>query len=106
MLDLIHERAAFRLRGHGKHVAFDVELPAVVEAAQSAFFIAPQDERRTAMRAQFVKQAKLAVRVTKRNQAIAQDFDQDGLAVRLCHLLDQTDRRPMLAHEFAHRRIG
>src|SRR5258708_18343160 len=45
---------------HLDHIAFDVELPAVIETAQSALLVARVDERSAPVRAVFVEHAEAA----------------------------------------------
>ena len=54
-------RRARRLGGHVDDIAFDVEFPAVVQAAQAAFLVAPEGERGAAMQAVLAQDAELFV---------------------------------------------
>ena len=64
-------------------VAFDVEFPAVIDAAQPAFLVAPEEQRDAAMRAEFVDQADAAVAVAERDEILAEQSDAHRRAVRL-----------------------
>ncbi len=62
-----------RLVGHVDAAAVDVELPAVVDAAQSFFFIAAEEQRRAAVRAVVGDQAELVARGPERDQVLAEE---------------------------------
>ena len=83
-------------------VAVPVIFPAVVEAAQPVFLDAAVVEARPAMAAVLGDQPRLARRVAKEHQILAQD------AYRLCaervfrQLGGRRDRLPVTAHQLAH----
>ena len=81
-----------------------VELPAMVDAAQSAFFVAPEEQRGPAVRAVRPQQPDPAGAVAKRDQVLAQRAHAQRRAVRLGQLGAQQHRLPILAHQVAHRR--
>ena len=56
-LDPLGEALVFRDVGHVEAVAFDVELPAVIDATDAAFFVAAEEHRGAAMRAAMIHHA-------------------------------------------------
>ena len=100
------KRARLRLRRHVDDVAVGVELPAVIEAAQSAFLVAAEGERGLAVRTGFAEQPGLAVGVAERDQLFAEQLHPHRRAVRLCDLFGQQRRHPVAAHQPSHRRIA
>mgnify|MGYP001141747806 CR=1 FL=1 len=83
-----------------------IHLPAVVEAAQTAFLVAGQRERGAAVRAVEIEHAELAVGIAERDEVLAQKAERRGLAVRLGDFLGQAGRDPVRTHEATHRRIA
>ena len=81
---LVLEVVLFRLVHHVDAGAGHVELPAVIDAAQAAFFVAPEEQRRAAVRAEFVDQADAAVRCrgTRRGPRRAAGRGRAGRRVR------------------------
>src|SRR5581483_4411402 len=57
VLDLLRQAALRWLRRHFDDVAFHIYFPAVVEAAQPAFFVPAIDERGAPMRTIFIEHA-------------------------------------------------
>src|SRR5215469_2844577 len=57
LLDAFGEMAVGRFGRHFEHIAVDVKFPAMVEAAQAAFFVAPVKQRCAAVRAEFAQRA-------------------------------------------------
>ena len=66
------------LVGHVDAVAVDVELPAVVDAAQAGFFVAAEEQGRAAVRAVVLDQADLAVGVAEGDELLAEEQDPHG----------------------------
>src|SRR5690349_19115218 len=63
VLDMrLHARAVVGLARHVEDVAVHIELPAVIEAAEAAFLVAPESERGLAMRATLAEHAEPPVR--------------------------------------------
>ena len=87
-------------------VAFDVEFPAVIDAAQPAFLVAPEIQRHAAVRAEFIDQTDAALAVAERDEVLAEQFDAHRRAVRLGDLPRQAGRDPIPPHRIAHRRAG
>ncbi len=104
--DLVDQAAGRRLRHHLEHVAGDVHLPAVVQAAQAAFLVAAVDERGAPVRALLVEHADAAVAVAEHDEVLAEHARLDRRAVGLAHLLDQAHRQPVAPHQPAHRRVA
>ena len=94
------------LRRHLDHVAFDVEFPAVIEAAQPAFLVAREQQRGAPVRAVFVEHAEAALAVAEHHEILAEQAHLDRRAVGLGHLLGQAGRDPVAAHDLAHRRVA
>ena len=105
-LHLFSEAALRRLRGHLHHVAVHVHLPAMVEAAQSAFLVAAKSQRHASMRTIFVQNPEPTLAVAEHDQILAQQSHFQWRAVRLGHFLDQAGRHPVAAHDLTHRRIA
>ena len=72
-----------RLVQHVDAVAVDVELPAVIDAAQPAFLVAPEEQRGAAMRAVFVDQTDAALAVAERHEVLAEQPDAHRRTIRL-----------------------
>ena len=106
MHDLFGQNGVVGLRRAVDDVAFDVDFPAVVEAAQAALLVAAQRERRAPVRAMLVQHADAAGGVAKRHQILAQQPHAHRRPVALGDLFGQTRRYPVAAHQLAHRRIA
>jgi alkylhydroperoxidase family enzyme len=106
VLHAIEDQAVIRLRCHFDDVAVHVELPAVIEAAQTAILVAREQQRRPPVRAVFVKNSDAALAVAKHHKVLAQQTHLDRRAVGLGDLLRQAGRDPVTAHDLAHRRIA
>src|SRR5207342_321786 len=76
-------------------VAFDVDLPAVVQAAQPAFLVAAERERGAAMRAMLVENAQTPGAVAKRHQLFAEQAEAHRRAVALDDFLGQAGGNPV-----------
>ena len=83
-----------------------VELPAVVDAAQTTIFVATVDERHAAVRTELVEQADTTVRVAKRDQPFSQELDSDRRAVGFRQSFGEHRRQPVATECLAHRRSG
>ena len=86
VLHLLREPTLARLRGHFDDIAFDVDLPSVVQAAQAAFLVASQRERGPAVRTVFVDHAKAPLAVAKGDEVLAEQANAHRRAVRLRRL--------------------
>ena len=78
----------------------------MIEAAQAAFLVAPEGERRAPVRAVLVEHADAALRVAEHHQVLAEQARAHRRAVALGDLLRQADRQPVPAHELPHRRLA
>src|SRR6516225_11128491 len=106
MFRLLGQRAALRLGGHVDDVAFDVELPAVIETAQAAFLVASESKRGLAVRTKLAKQTELSFAVAERHEFLAKELDAHRRTAGFCNLFGEKRRDPVTPHQSAHRRIG
>jgi len=81
--DLVLEVVFFGLVHHIDAGAGNVELPAVVDASQATFLVAPEIERDATMRTELFDQADAAFAVTECNEVLAEQANPRGRAVRL-----------------------
>src|SRR6185312_9445772 len=98
LTDVILVLAAFRLTGLIETVAFHIEEPAVIAAADAFILDLAVIERRAAVRAAWIEQARPAFAIAEEDQILAEDADV------LRHRSDffgERDRMPIAAHEFA-----
>src|SRR5262245_561193 len=100
------------VRGAGRHVrkldapAVHVVLPAVIDAAQPALFVAAEEQVRAAVRALGLDQAHAALRIAERDQLLAEQLHADRRAIGLGKLARQRDRLPEAPEILAHQRAG
>jgi hypothetical protein len=89
-------------------VAGNVELPAVVDAAEPwiEVFVAAEKQAGAAVRTLVGDQPHPAPRIAKGDQAFAQQQHADGVAAGLRHFGRQQRRQPVLAKQRPHRRSG
>ena len=78
----------------------------MVEAAQTAVFIAAIHQGSFAVRAILVHHTHTAQGVSEHHQIFAQNSGLDGRAIGLRHLLNQANGQPLPAHELPHRCIA
>src|SRR5690606_29785274 len=78
-LDLVAVGVALGGRWEVDALTEDVELPAVVDAAQAVFFVAAEEEGRAAVRAVRIQESGAALGVTEGDELLAQDGDADWL---------------------------
>jgi hypothetical protein len=64
-----------RLVRHVDALPVDVELPAVVDAAQAALLVAAEEQAGTAVRAELVEPAEAALAVAEGDQPLAEQAD-------------------------------
>ncbi|MGY4461012.1 hypothetical protein ACVWYI_004972 [Bradyrhizobium sp. LB13.1] len=95
--------AAVRLAGLLQAVTFGVELPAVIAAADAVLLDLAVVERGAAMAAARVQQADAAVLVAEQHQIFAEGTH---LLRRVGGITDKSDRMPVAAEQFAHRRAA
>jgi len=86
--------------------AGDIELPAVVDAAQPAFLVAPEEQRGAAVRTILVQKPDAALRVTKGDKVLAQQPHAHGWAVRRGDFAGEQRRDPVPPHRVTHRGAG
>ena len=91
------------LRRSVDHVAFDIDLPSVVQAAQAALLVAPERKRRAPVRTMLIDHSEPAQAVPKRHQVLAQQAHPNGRAVGGCHFLGHARGNPVTPHQRAHR---
>ena len=91
--------------GHFDAAAVDVELPAVVDAAQAAILVAAEEQAGAAVRAAVVHDAHAAGAVAKGDQPLAQQHQAQRVAIG-GELARQHGRQPVLAHQAAHQGAG
>lgn len=104
-LDLVLEVLVRQHVRHVNAVAGDVELPAVVDAADAARLVAAEEQRGAAMRAAMVHHADLARAVAEGDQLLAEQHQAERRAVR-GQFRRHAGRDPVLPHQLAHRRAG
>ena len=104
--DLVGEAELLGLVHHVHAPAVDVELPAVVHAAQAAVLVAAEEERHPPVRAVLLEQADLAPAVAEGHQLLAQELDAHRWAIGLRQLPRQERRHPVPAHRGAHGGAG
>ena len=80
----------------------NVEFPAVIGAAQSAFLIASKPQRCAAVRAKFIDQAITPIAVAEGDQPLGQQFDPHRRGIVLRQFLRQQRRCPAAAEHLAH----
>jgi hypothetical protein len=64
----------------------DVELPAVIDAAQAALLVAPEIERHAAMRAELLDQPDAALGVAEGDELLTHQFDAHRRTIRFTDL--------------------
>src|ERR1700741_1731665 len=87
VMDFVFECAALRLCRSLQHVAVGVVLPTVINAAQSALFVAAEKKRSAAVGAMFVQETDASLAVTKSYEVLAKQTHAHGRAVRLGNFL-------------------
>src|SRR6185312_305227 len=84
---------------------FDIELPAMIEAAYAAILDASERERRAAMGAKLVEEAEPPRAITEQHIGLAAELRAYRIAVGVLDLACQGDRRPIAAKHLSHRRF-
>src|SRR5216684_137924 len=62
-------------------IAFDVELPTVIDAAQAGFLVPSEPQRGAAVRAKLVDEADAALAVAKTDELLAEELHADRRAI-------------------------
>ena len=106
MLHLRAKAALGRLGRHLDDVAFNVHLPAVIEAAQAVLLVAAVRQRCAAMRAMQIERAQAPGRIAKHDEVFAEQANAQRRAVRLFHFLGEARGQPIATHHPPHRRIA
>src|SRR4029077_5925559 len=83
--------------------AGDVELPAVIDAAQPAFLVAAEEQRGAAVRAIFVQEPDPPLTVAKGDEVFAQEPHPYRRTLGLGDLAREQCRDPVAPHRVAHR---
>jgi hypothetical protein len=91
--------------GISRQISGDIELPAVIDAAQPALLVASEEQRCAAMRATVVEDADPSRAVAERDEALAEQHQAQRIAVNQ-KLGRQAGRQPILPHQRAHRGAG
>ena len=99
---LVAER--LRLARHVDAPPVGVERPPVVNAAQGGALVAPEVQRRAAVRAVLLQQPDPPGAVPVGDQVLAEQPDPDRRASRLGNLRRQAGWRPVAAEQLAHQR--
>ena len=103
---LVLEVALGGLRRHVDAGAVHVELPAVIDAAQSFFFVAAEEHGCAAVGAGVVEQPRSPGAVAEGDEVLAQQPDAHRRAIGRGQLVRAHRWNPVLAHEVAHVRTG
>src|SRR5579875_599725 len=103
-LDAVLHRAGRRLARQIDTSARRIELPAVIDAAQAAFLVAAEEQRRAPMRAISIDEADRAVAVAEGDEVLAQKPYADRRAIALGQFARQSRRLPIASHQIAHGR--
>src|SRR5207302_8804269 len=74
-VDVLLELVLRRLIELVEAIAFDVELPAVIDAPETTYLVASEEQRHPAVRADFVDQADPAIAVVARDEILTDSFD-------------------------------
>jgi len=106
MMDLVLQLAIGRFRGCFKHVAFDVVLPAMINAPQTALFVTTVKQRSPSMATVLVQQADSPLSVTKSDEVLAEKAHAHGRAIRIGNFLRQQRRNPIAPEQTTHRGAG
>src|SRR5262245_61031038 len=96
------------VRRNARHVdaaAGNVELPAVIDAAQAILFIACEEQRSAAVRAAMVHHADPARTVAKADQLLAEHYQPERWSIDN-QLRRHRRRYPVLSHQLPHHGPG
>ena len=84
----------------------DVELPAMIGAANAAIFVSAEEQRHPAVRAFFADQPGATFAVAEAKQFLTHQRNAHRRAIRLRNLLRQHGGNPIAAKQISHRRAG
>ena len=99
--DLVTER--LRLVHLLDAIAVHVELPAVINAAQAGFLVAPEPQGGAAVRAELVDEPNASLAVAKADELFAKQLHAHRRAIRLGQFARQKGRDPISPQHVAHR---
>ena len=100
--DLILHIAARRHAGNVEAGSVDVEFDPVIDAAQSAFLVAPIEQGCGPVRAVFAQQARISRAVAKKNKIFTQKPHAHWRSIRLFDLVGKSCGNPIPPHQAAH----
>jgi hypothetical protein len=106
MMDFVFQLATGRFRGCFKYIAFDVVLPAMINAPQAALFVTTIKQRSPAMATVLVQQADFSLSVTKSDQVLAEKSHSYGGTVGIGNFLREQSRDPISPEQTTHRSAG
>ncbi len=92
--------------GHVDALAGDVEFPAMIRTAQTAFLVAPEPQRRTPVGAQFIHQPESSFGVAKGDEFFRQQLHAHRRTVGFWQFVCKQCRDPVTAENCPHRRAG
>src|SRR5262249_2180345 len=104
-LDLLRKGVVRRHVRHVEAIAVDVELPAVIGAAQPLVLVAAEEQRGAAVRAAVIEDADPAGAVAKGHELLAEQKEPHRVAARL-ELARLRGGNPVFAHHVADQRPG
>jgi len=100
--DLVFEVGGLRLRRHVRAAAFNVELPAVVDAADAVFFVASPEEAGAAVRARGLHEADATAAITECDEVLAKETYAHRRAVGAGEFPGEQRGHPVAPHDVAH----
>src|SRR5512132_2886201 len=106
MMNLVFQLATGRFRGCFKHIAFDVVLPAMINAPQTALFVTTVKQRSPSMATVLVQQADSPLSVTKSDEVLAEKSHSYGRTVGVGNFLRQQSGDPISPEQTTHRGAG
>ena len=106
MMDLVFQLATGRFRGCFKHVAFDVVLPAMIDAPQTALFVTTVKQRSPSVATVLVQEADSPPSVAKSNEVLAEKSHAHGRTIGIGNFLRQQSRDPISPEQTTHRGAG
>jgi hypothetical protein len=78
---MVFKATSDRLGRHLSHLTGHIELPAMIDAAQSAVFVSAKDQRSTAVRARLINQTDTTFRIPESHQIFTKQSDTLWLPV-------------------------
>jgi hypothetical protein len=102
LADLVLEGELFGLVHHVHAAAGHVELPAVVDAAQAAFLVAPEEQGCAPMGAELLEEPDAALGVAEGHEILAQELHPDGRTVGRGQFPGEQRRDPVAPQRVPH----